>query len=259
MAPAAFPASPAALVRVPALDASGAFNALGALQFVDCTLTPGWSLQPDATPVHPQAPGVIVEAPGVSVAGRRVILGAIAAHPLATVTLSDSIVDATDRTRVAYCGLDGASGGGALTVEGCTIVGKVHASLITLASDCIFWSALAKGDSAPWVSGLVVDRKQEGCVRFSFLPVGAVTPRRFECVELALASAQPLFFSLCYGHPAYAKLIASTPDAIRRGASDGGEMGAFHFVQAVQRETDLAIRLTEYLPVGMEFGLIHQT
>ncbi len=127
--------SPAALVRVPALDTSGAFNALGALQFVDCTLTPGWSLQPDATPVHPQAPGVIVEAPGVSLAGRRVILGAIAAHPLATVTLSDSIVDAPDRTRVAYCGLDGASGGGALTVEGCTIGGKVHASLITLASD----------------------------------------------------------------------------------------------------------------------------
>ena len=36
-------------------------------------------------------------------------------------------------------------------------------------------------------------------------------------------------------------------------------MGGYHFVQAVQRETDLAIRLTEYLPVGMEFGLIHQT
>ena len=68
-----------------------------------------------------------------------------------------------------------------------------------------------------------------------------------------------MFFSLRYGDPAYAKLIASTPDPVRRGASDGGEMGAFHFVQAVRRETDLTIRLTEYLPVGMEFGLIHQT
>src|SRR5208283_2504188 len=189
----------------------------------------------------------------------RSILGAVETHPLASVSLGDCIVDATDRTNVAYCGLDGASAGGALTMQGCTIVGKVHASLLTLVSDSIFWSALAPADTKPWVSGLVTDRKQEGCVRFSFLPVGAVTPRRFECVELALASAQPLFFSLRYGHPDYAKLIASTPDAIRRGASDGGEMGAFHFVQAVQRETDLAIRLTEYLPVGMEFGLIHQT
>ena len=55
------------------------------------------------------------------------------------------------------------------------------------------------------------------------------------------------------------KLLASTDDAIRRGADDGGEMGAFHFLLAPQRETDLAIRLQEYLPVGLEFGLIYQT
>lgn len=256
MAPAS---STAALVHVPALRPDGTQNQLGTLSLVDCTLAPGWSLQPDATPVYPQAPAIIAEPPGVAVSGRRAILGTIQAHPLVSATLNDCIVDATDRTHVAYCGLDGASAGAALALQGCTIIGKVHASELALVSDSIFWSALAKGDTKPWVSGLVADRKQQGCVRFSFLPVGAVTPRRFECVEQALASAQPLFFSLRYGDPAYAKLIASTPDPIRRGASDGGEMGAFHFVQAVRRETDLTIRLTEYLPVGMEFGLIHQT
>jgi hypothetical protein len=259
MSPAAWPASPAALVRVPALTPSGAANLLGALNFIDCTLTPGWSLKSDSTPVSPHAPSLIVEAPGVAASTLRAILGAVAAHPLASVGFKDSVVDATDRTIVAYSGLDGSSGGGALTAEGATLIGKVHASFISLASDCIFWSALAKGDVAPWVSGLVADRKQEGCVRFSFLPHGAVTPRRFECVELGLASPQPLFFTLRYGAPAYGKLITSTPDAVRRGAADGGEMGAYHFVQAVQRETDLTIRLTEYLPVGMEFGLIDQS
>jgi hypothetical protein len=259
MSPAAWPASPAALLRVPALTASGAANELGALTLIDCTLTPGWSLKSDATPVSPHAPSLIIEAPGVAASTLRAILGAVAAHPLASVSFQDSIVDATDRAIVAYSGLDGSSAGGALTAEGATLIGKVHASLIALASDCIFWSALAKGDVAPWVSGLVADRKQEGCVRFSFLPYGAVTPRRFECVELGLASPQPLFFTLRFGAPAYAKLIASTPDAVRRGAEDGGEMGAYHFVQAVQRETDLPIRLTEYMPVGMEFGLIHQS
>jgi len=259
MTPAGYPASPAALVRAPALDGTGAPNALGALTLVDCTLTPGWSLKPDATPVSPKAPAIVVEAAGLALSATRAVLGAIAAHPLATVSLQDSIVDATDRTGVAYSGLDGAGGGAALTAEGCTFIGKVHAGLLSLASDCIFWSALAKGDVAPWVSGLVADQKQQGCVRFSFLPVGAVTPRRFECVEQGLASPQPLFFTLRYGAPAYAKLLTSTPDVVRRGASDGGEMGAYHFVQAVQRESDLTIRLTEYLPVGMAFGIIHQS
>lgn len=36
-------------------------------------------------------------------------------------------------------------------------------------------------------------------------------------------------------------------------------MGAFHFVLAPQRETDLLVRLGEYLPVGLECGIIYQT
>jgi hypothetical protein len=50
-----------------------------------------------------------------------------------------------------------------------------------------------------------------------------------------------------------------TDDTVRRGASDGGEMGGFHFVLASQRETDLLVRLGEYLPVGLECGIIYQT
>ena len=54
------------------------------------------------------------------------------------------------------------------------------------------------------------------------------------------------------------KLLAATDDVIRRGADDAGEMGAFHFVLAPQRETDLKTRLQEYIPVGLEYGLIYQ-
>jgi len=258
MTPATPPATPAALVHLPALRPAGTTNLLGQLSLTHCTLVPGWSVGTNGDPLHPAAPALIVESAGVEIIGKRSILGAIRAAPFATVSLTDSIVDATDRTQVAYAALDGSSGGGALTLEGCTVVGKVHAGLLTLVSDSIFWSALALGDTAPWTSSLVADRKQEGCVRFSFLPFGAVTPRRFECVEQALASPQPLFFSLRYGHPAYLKLLASTDDTIRRGADDGGEMGCFHFLLAPQRESDLKIRLQEYLPVGLEFGLIYQ-
>jgi hypothetical protein len=258
MTPATPPATPVALVHLPALRPSGTTNLLGQLNLTHCTLVPGWSVGTNGDPLHPTAPALIVEPAGVEIIGKRSILGAMRAASFATVSLTDSIVDATDRTQVAYAALDGSSGGGALTLEGCTVVGKVHAGLLTLVSDSIFWSARAPGDTAPWTSSLIADRKQEGCVRFSFLPFGAVTPRRFECVEQALASPQPLFFSLRYGHPAYMKLLASTDDAIRRGADDGGEMGCFHFLFSPQREGDLKIRLQEYLPVGLEFGLIYQ-
>jgi hypothetical protein len=77
-------------------------------------------------------------------------------------------------------------------------------------------------------------------------------------VEQGPGVPQPLFFSLRYGAPGYAKLLTSTADAIRRGADDAGEMGAFHFLLAPMRETDLRVRIEEYLPVGLEFGVLYQ-
>jgi len=148
------------------------------------------------------------------------------------------------------------SGVGTLTLDGCTVVGKVHAVLLRLVSNSIIWAGRLAGDA--WTTGLVADRKQEGCVRFSFLPAGARTPRRFECVERAIAGPQPIFFALRYGRPGYAKLLRSTPGVVLRGADDGGEMGAFHFVEAPLRETDLRVRMQEFMPVGLEFGILYQ-
>jgi hypothetical protein len=249
--------TPAALIHLPASRPDGSASRLQTLDLRHCTLVPGWSLSPDGSPQHPEAPSLVVEPAGTAVVAQRAILGAVKTQRFATVDLTDSIVDATDRTLVAIAALDGAAGGGPLTLNGCTVVGKVHATLVSLASDSIFWAARVAGDG--WASGFVADRKQEGCVRFSFLPYEAVTPRRFECVEEALASAQPLFRSERYGDPAYLKLLAGTSDLIRRGADDGGEMGAYHFLLAPQRESDVKTRLDEYLPVGLEAGLIYQT
>jgi hypothetical protein len=250
--------SPAALVHLPLSRPSGGPNLLGQLSITHSTLVPGWSVAPNGEPNEPAAPALLIEPEGASVVIENSILGAILAAEFATISLSDSILDATDPANVAYAAPDNVSGGGALTLTGCTVVGKVHASLLSLVSNSILWGALLPADTASWISALVADRKQQGCVRFSFLPYQAVTPRRFECVEQALASPQPYFFALRYGHPAYMKLLSSTDDSIRRGASDGGEMGAFHSLLAPQRESDLQIRLQEYLPVGLEVGLIYQ-
>ena len=254
------PASPApvALVHLPAARPANTSNLLSQLTIKHCTLVPGWAVETDGTPLLPTAPALVIEPEGAIVAVENSIIGALRAAEFATINCCDSIIDATDPTNLAYAALDSVSGGGGLTLTGCTVVGKVHAELLTLVSNSILWGALAKGDTAPWVSALVADRKQEGCVRFSFIPYQAVTPRRFKWVERALASPQPYFFSLRYGRPGYMKLLVSTDDSIRRGADDGGEMGAFHFLLAPQRESDLQIRMQEYMPVGLEFGLIYQ-
>ncbi len=243
------------LIHVPVDRPSGSANQLSELNVEHCTLVPGWSVSTSGLPNNPAKPTLIIEPPGVQIFSERSILGAVQAMNLATVNFSDSIVDATDAGNVAYSALDGESGGAALTLTGCTVVGKVHAQTLTLVSDSIIWATASNS----WASGLISDRLQVGCVRFSFLPVNAITPRRFECVEQALASPQPLFLSLRYGDPRYLKMLACTDDSIRRGADDGGEMGAFHFVLAPLRESDLNIRLQEYLPVGLNAGLIYQT
>jgi len=245
----------AALIYVPTLRLNGSANLLGTLNLTHCTVVPGWSVDTKGEPLYPKEVSLIAKPSGVQIVADYSIMGAIRAPELVTVSLTNSILDATNRTYAAYAALDEQSGGGALTLVGCSVVGKVHAQLLTLVSDSIVWATASDG----WVSGLIADRLQAGCVRFSFLPVNAVIPRHFECVEQALASAQPIFFSLRYGDPRYLKMLACTDDSIRRGADDGGEMGAFHFVLAPQRESDLAVRLQEYLPVGLDAGIVYQT
>jgi hypothetical protein len=232
-------AAPLALVHVPA----AATNLLSQLQVTHCTLVPGQT-------------AVVAEVPGVQMVVQRSILGPMRVQQLATAKLADSIVDAGAFTAVAYANLDGSSGGASLTLEGCTVVGKIHATLFALISDSIALAQLAAADT--WTASLWADRKQQGCVRFSYVPAVAVLPRQFECIQQSPTVASPVFYSLRYGDPGYAKLLPSTSDAIRQGADDGGEMGAFHFVLAPLRETDLRVRLQEYLPVGLEFGIIYQ-
>jgi hypothetical protein len=263
--PAAAPLPPA-LLYAP----DGGTNQLGTLSVSHCTLVPGWALtgQGDPAPAYAGQPALVVEAAGLQVVVTRSILGSLLVNGGATASLTDSIIDATDPTGVAYvapvdAGSHAPQPGGSLTLTGCTVVGKVYASLLSLVSDSILWAWLSPADVAAtppvWRAPLWSLRKQQGCVRFSYLPAGSITPRTFECVEQTTNAPQPLFASLRYGDPAYLKLLPCTDDAIRRGADDGGEMGAYHFVLAPLRETDLRVRLQEYIPVGLEFGIFYET
>jgi hypothetical protein len=251
---AASTALPAALLHAPA----GA-NHLGTLNLSHCTLVPGLALSPAGPPRpgYSGLPGLLVESAGLQVTIQKSIVGALWVSADATAIISDSIVDATGATRIAYAASDGKSGGGSLTLQSCTVIGKIHAALLTLVSDSIVSAELAAADT--WTGALWADHMQQGCVRFSYLPVMSTVPRQYECLVQAAGAPQPLFYSLQYGDPGYCKLLPSTDDLIRRGAYDQGEMGAFHFLLAPLREDDLQVRLQEYLPAGLEFGIFYQT
>ena len=119
-------------------------------------------------------------------------------------------------------------------------------------------------------------------------PPGALTPRRYRCqpdFEIAtridaaekaaggpIAAAQvnairadvvsrlaPSFSTLRYGLASYAQLRLSCPAQIRAGADDEAEMGVFHDLYQPQRETNLRVRLDEYLRFGLEAGIFYST
>ena len=69
----------------------------------------------------------------------------------------------------------------------------------------------------------------------------------------------PILSSLRHGAPDYAQLHNSCPQQIRTGASDESEMGAFHDLFQPQRETNLKLRLEEYLRFGMEASIFYET
>ncbi len=92
--------------------------------------------------------------------------------------------------------------------------------------------------------------------------VESVTPRQYRCQPaLAIADGNqpptPAFGSRRFGDPDYAQLRIGCPPSIATGGADGSEMGAFSFLHQPQLEANLRMRLDEYLPIGLEAGLIY--
>lgn len=217
----------------------------------DCTLVPGSFGTADA-------PGLVVSHAFANVELERCITAPLHIAADADVSLSVCIVDATAKNLIAFRGPGSnvLAPGGALTMESCTVIGKVHTRQLALASDSLFVAALNAGDT--WKAPLWAERRQQGCVRFSWLPPGSRTPRRYHCQpEEGDLQTRPHFTSLRYGDPGYCQLRQNTPDKIRRGAHDESEMGVLHGLYQPQRETNLRVRLDEYLRIGLEAGLIY--
>ena len=233
-------------------------NALAQLTISHCTLAPGISLTQSGAPASPGTASLSVALPDIAVGIDHSIVGAINAVASATISVSDSIVDATATTAVAYAALNGASPGATLSLSACTVIGKVNAQQLTLVTDSILLAALTPGDT--WKFPVNAARRQQGCVRFSYAPSNARAPRRYECLPESAPTplaALPRVTSLRYGVAAYAQLATTAGASLLAGADDEGQPGAFHSVYQPQRETNLRVRLGEYLRTSLEAGIFH--
>ncbi len=226
----------------------------------DCTLVPGLTLNTDGSATAPGAGSLVIKHCFTQVTLERCITGPLQVVEGAKVFLHDCIVDAGDAINVAF-DADGAGGPGAeLTVTESTLIGKVHTQLMRLVSNSLFFARLGPLPAETWTAPVMVERRQEGCVRFSYLPTGAITPRPFRCVpDKAHPQVLPHFTSLRYGDPGYGQLRLATDKAIREGADDGGEIGVLHALFQPQRETNLRLRLDEYLRFGLHAGIFYPT
>lgn len=247
-----------------------------------CTLVPGWSLLNDCEPARPSEPSLELMNTRARVRIEHSILGSIQvtadqvkSDPI-PIHLSDSILDAAGADcDEPQCEALGAPGWplahAVLTVERCTVFGRIDTHAIELAENSIFMGRVKVG------------RRQVGCVRFCYVTPGSRTPRRYHCQpdlvetpirqqykrgaisveerdrQLALEQlrVRPQFNSERYGRPEYCQLAHTCAPEIKRGADDESEMGVFHNLYQPQRAANLHARLDEYTPAGMDTGIIY--
>ncbi|HEB78745.1 MAG TPA: hypothetical protein ENI90_09495 [Methylothermaceae bacterium] len=150
--------------------------------------------------------------------------------------------------------------GSQVAIGSTTVLGKLEAKWLE-ASNSLFTEPVS------------VERRQDGCVRFSYVLPGSVTPGRYRCQpDLALEEAsdnadrqrirnrlRPIFTATSHGHPGYLQLDERCAGEIRTGGQKDGEMGVFHFLYQSRRIANLETTLAEYLPFGLEAGIKFMT
>jgi len=199
------------------------------------------------------------------------------AAPGDATTISDLALE-TDRPAIA-ASEGGQAPGPPAALERATIWGATYVKELTLASEVIFTGVV------------LVEHRQAGCARFSYVSPASHTPQRYRCqpdleitAEIAAAEQEakqnntvltpaqaaaiaarvrawlrPAFTASRYGRAAYGQLSAACPTQITTGADDGAEMGVFNSLQGAVREANLRTALDEHLRFGLEAGIFYVT
>ena len=246
---------------------------LGTVALRHCTLVPPERAAAGGEP--PRRPSLVVRGTVASLELDACVSGRIEAEGRETGTepvrcrVADSVLDAGDPDEPAVAGADDRPAWLSLSLERVTVLGAVYVHAVTLVQDTLL------------TGPLVCERRQAGEVRHSYLPPASRTPRRTQCQpDVALARVDeavalgtldpgrrarrvaettarlmPRFDALRFGEPAYARLAPSAAAALRYGAHDEGELGAYHDRWEPVRIADLRSALADYVPVGIDIDI----
>lgn len=250
---------------------------LGEVKLRHCTLVPGWSLGRHCEPESENEPSLELNHTTARLVIEHSIVGTIqvnqdevATDPL-VIRITDSVLDATSPELEALGAPDCPAAHSVLTILRTTVIGYIATHAIALAENCIFHGRVK------------VARRQIGCMRFCYVPPRSRTPRRYNCQpdlvsqvvderrargEIGASEVEevkererhrvrPRFNSERYGSPDYCQLADACAEEIKRGADDESEMGVFHDLFQPQRAANLRGRLDEYLPAGVDAGVIY--
>ena len=181
------------------------------------------------------------------------------AKPETELDISDSIIDEKDAAAAVNANGDTSSsmaiGCYKIKIENSSVFGKVNAVLVDIVSNSIFTDLVR------------VERRQQGCMRFSYIPVGSEVPRCYRCqpgdpsdlstgYNTCSKKVIPRFTSRRYGDAGYAQLNRYVSHEIMQGGDNGAEMGAFNHLYQPQRINNLETRLEEYLRFGLDAAIL---
>ena len=132
----------------------------------------------------------------------------------------------------------------ALTVSGSTVVGGVVVRTLS-------------GTNAILDGRVLVEDRQQGCLRHCFVERGSRAPRRYRCSPSAGAAdwVRPVYADRDRGSPGYLALAPGCPAEIAEGGEAGAEMGVHHHLGRPVRVRATRRLLDPYLPVAPEAGL----
>jgi hypothetical protein len=229
-----------------------------------CTLVPGWTIEGNCKPSSPNKESLELRNVRAEVCIEHSILGPVEvqqdevhADPI-PIFISDTIIDAMGGDHEAIIGPRARHAHAILTVRRSTIFGIVQVHAVQLAENSIFHDCVH------------VARRQIGCMRFCYVPAGCRTPKRYACqpdlvmraapnpaaASRAAGRVMPQFTARRYGAPAYAQLSIHCAVEISTGADDGAEMGVYHNLFQPQRLANLRARLEEFIPAGLDSGVL---
>ncbi len=208
----------------------------------NCTLDPG-DTKPDlaGNPIHPVR--LVVEGAVEKLFIESSIVGPVLTQGAGVVTelfVSDSIVQSVDATVLA---ID--LNAGVAEVKRTTLFGNAELHRL-FASELLATGVLTVTDT------------QNGCFRFSAARECSQVPRRFESL-LFPDDARHWFSSRRFGQPGFGQLSETAPEALRRGAENKSEIGAFSQLINPILQDSLRVKVEEYMPFGLIPIFINET